>query len=129
MPKEIDNNQVARILMDAVTMGDRAACDKHDISLRTLQRYRLRLEGDPDLARFVVEKKRLQDKAWADEMPVAIASCIKFLKEASHSCDRHDPDAVHAIAGALKIMSEVSMTREVIDARLSGQNRSDTETA
>lgn len=103
-------------------MGDRAACDKHDISLRSLQRYRLRLDGDPVLAQAVAEKKALQDKAWANEIPAAIASCVDFLRRASQSCKEDDPDAVHAIAGALKIMSEVTMAREVIDARLSTED-------
>lgn len=113
--------------MDAVTMGDRAACDKHDISLRTLQRYRSRLDDDPRLAQVVAEKKRLQDEAWADEIPSAIASCVQFLREASQQCDRKDPDAVHAISGAMKLLSEVSLTRKVIDARLSGADSEDRE--
>lgn len=106
-------------------MGDRAACDKHDISLRSLQRYRLRLEDDPGLARVVAEKKLLQDQEWASEIPSAIASCVEFLRRASHSCDESNPDAVHAIAGAVKILGEVSMARQVIDSRLAGDDEDD----
>jgi len=119
-----DRDKAARILLDAIVMGDQAACDKHDISLRSLYRYRSRLEDDPELAKAVIEKKRIQDEKWADQIPTAIASCIDFLRRASQDCKTDDPDAVHAIAGAIKIMGEVSMTREVIDARLAEQNRS-----
>ena len=106
-------------------MGDRAACKKHEISLRSLQRYRQKLDGDPRLSQAVAEKKAIQDKAWADEIPTAIAAGIRFLTRASQECKASNPEAVHAIAGAIKILSEVSMTRQIIDARLAGQDRQD----
>lgn len=120
-----DRDKAARILCDAVVMGDRAACDKHEISLRSLQRYRQKLDGDPELSQVVAQKREIQDKAWGDEIPAAIASCITYLKGAAQACKSDDPDAVHAVAGALKILSEVSMTKQVIDARLAGQDRQD----
>lgn len=119
---QFNRDKAARILLDAATIGDRAACDKHEISLRTLQRYRSRLADDQELSRAVASKKAIQDKQWAQEIPAAIAAGIDFLKRAAQDCDSSHPDAVHAIAGAVKILSEVSLTRDVIDARLASED-------
>lgn len=122
-----DSDKAARILLDAISMGDRAACDKWQISTRTLVRYRERMNGDNSLAQAVREKKALQDRAWASEIPSAISSCVEFLRAASQEVSKTDPEAIHAVAGSLKILSEVLITREVIDARLAGQDRQDTQ--
>lgn len=122
MPRSFNYERAAAALIDATLMGDRAAAEKYEISVKSIEGWRSRLETDEVLREFFYKKKALQDKAWANEIPAAIASCINFLKQASQECDSRDPDAVHAITGALKIMSEVSMTREVIDARLSGED-------
>lgn len=114
-----DPNRAAMILLDAATMGDRATVEKYDISSRTLQRYRSRLANDQELTALVAHKKAEQDKQWASEIPGAIAACIKFIANASQNLKPDDPEAVHAIAGAMKILSEIAMTREVIEARLS----------
>lgn len=122
MPRAFNYERAAAALVDAIVMGDHGAAEKYEVSYRSIQEWRSRLQTDKVLVQFFKEKKALQDKEWAHEIPSAIASCIQYLKKASQECDCKDPDAVHAIAGALKIMSEVSMTREVIDARLAGQD-------
>lgn len=119
---KFDRDKAAKIVLDASLMGDRAAADKWGVSERTVRHYRQKLDSDPEFAEVCQEKKAVQDAAWADEIPSAIASCIDFLKRASQSCNVNDPDAVHAIAGALKILGETSMTREVISARLAQQD-------
>ncbi|MBD1911276.1 hypothetical protein [Leptolyngbya sp. FACHB-8] len=114
-----DPSRAAIILLDAATMGDRATVEKYDISSRTLQRYRSRFASDQELSALVALKKAEQDRAWANEIPGAIAACIKFIGNAAQNLKPDDPEAVHAIAGAMKILSEIVMTREVIEARLS----------
>lgn len=116
-----NRDRAAKILLDAAMVGDRAAAEKWKIAVETICRYRKRLETDAELSKALKLKKAEQDKAWADEIPAAIASCIEFIKNAAYACNPAEPEAVHAIAGALKILSEVSLTREVIEARLSAQ--------
>lgn len=122
-----DIERAAKILIDATLMGDHAACDKWGITVRSLQRYRSRIDNDKEFRISVAQKKAEQDKAWANEIPTAISSCVEFLRAASQEVDKRDPEAIHAVAGSLKILSEVYITREVIDARLSGQDRPDSE--
>ena len=120
MPRAFNYERAAAALVDATLMGDSGAAEKYEVSVKSLQGWRKRLSEDEVLRQFFQEKKAAQDKAWADEIPSAIASCVQFLKAAAQDCKTSDPDSVHAIAGALKILGSVSMTREMVDARLSG---------
>lgn len=122
---KFDRDRAAKILIDAATLGDAKACEKWNVTVRTLQNYRQRLAGDPELSQVFAEKKALQDKTWADEIPEMLKAGIDFLKRAAQEAEARDPDAVHAIAGAVKIVSEVQAMRKVIDARISGQNQPD----
>lgn len=122
-----DQDKAAKIVLDAEMMGDEAASKKWSVSERSIQRYRKKLGSSPELARVVESKKALQDAAWAHQIPEAIEACIKYIREAAEACDRSDPNAVHAIAGAAKVLSEIKMTREVIDARLAESHRQNDE--
>jgi hypothetical protein len=117
-----DRDKAAKILVDASTMGDAAAALKWGIAAETISRYRRKLESDPELSKEIKAKKRLQDQAWADDIPAALTAAIDYLKRASQDADTRDPDAIHAVAGAAKILSEIAITREVIDARLAEQD-------
>jgi len=110
-------------LAEAAFYGDTQAAEHFGISIRSIQRYRKRLKEDDKLASVVVEKKRILEEAWADELPGAIGSAVEFLHRAGKEADPTDPDAIHSVAGALKILSQVAMTRKVIDARLSKADR------
>ncbi|MEL6225282.1 MAG: hypothetical protein AAFR31_21855 [Cyanobacteria bacterium J06627_8] len=129
MPRAFNYERAACALVDAILMGDRAAAEKYEVTYRSIQEWRARLSTDPKLVQLFQEKKQIQDAAWGDEIPNAIASGIKFLTRAAQECKPDDPDAVHAIAGYIKILSEISMTRKVIDARLAGKDRSNAQEA
>jgi transposase-like protein len=116
------------VLVEAAFLGDKATSKKFGISTRTLQRWRKRLNEDGRLSSFVAQRKKELDKAWAEEMPIAIKASIDFIRRAAQEAAPNDPDAIHSIAGALKILSEVAMTREVLDARLARQNRQANQT-
>lgn len=122
MSRAFNYERAASALVDATLMGDRGAAEKYGVSVKSIEGWRSRLNSDELLREFFLKKKDEQDKAWANDIPAAIAACVSYLKSAAQQVSPTDPDAIHSIAGALKIMSEVSMTREVIDARLSGQD-------
>jgi len=124
MPLPVSNERMARVIAESMYHGDRVVAERYGISLRTLQRYRRRYaDGDPDLAALVAQKKAALEREWASELAPAIREAIDYLRRAARDADTHDPNAIHAVAGALKILSEVALTREVLSARLAAQDR------
>jgi transposase-like protein len=115
----IDRERVARIVAEAVSAGDETTCAKYDISQRTLNRWRLQLQDDPKLAQFVLERKAQVERDWVADLPDAISKAIDFLARAAANNSTTDPAMVHSIAGALKILNDVSMGRKMLDARIS----------
>jgi hypothetical protein len=110
--------QMAQILVEALYGGDREAAKKHGVSVRTIQLYRKRLQTDPELSRFFALKKDAFEGMWLEDSTSAIREAIRFLQRAATQADPTDPNAIHAVAGALKILAEVSLTREVLSVRL-----------
>jgi len=123
--KKFTDEQIAQILIEAAYRGDQQTAEKYGISPRTLYRWRDFAEKSPSLTRLMKQKKVAFERGWADEAAGALKAGLEFLKEAAQKASRTDPDVIHAVAGAVKIASEVLITREVLDARLSGQDRED----
>ncbi len=123
MPQVFKYERAAQILAEAAVLGDKEAIARHGVALRTLQRYRRRLSEDEKLARLVAEKKAVLEREWASELAPAIREGIRFLQKAAREADASDPAAIHAVAGALKILSEIALTKEVLDARLAKHHR------
>lgn len=121
--KKFSQDQIAQILVEAAYRGDVDTADKYGISIRTIQRWRALSENDVGLTRLIAQKKLAFEQGWADEAAGALKAGLEFLKEAAQKASKTDPNVIHAIAGAVKIASEVLITREVLDARLSGQDR------
>jgi hypothetical protein len=115
--------RAAELIVEAATLGDKVTCEKSGVSLRTLQRWRGAVARDADLARLVADKKAKVEAGWADKIPGALREAIDFLARAAKDADPKDPAAIHAIAGAMKLLSETSATWKLLDARLARQNR------
>lgn len=127
MPR-FNNELAAIILVESVFFGDKTTAAKYGISTRTIRNYRKRLNEDTQFSASFQEKKERMEREWAHEMPAAIRASIEFLRKAANDAKTDDPDAIHAVAGALKILSEVALTKEIIDARLTVSNRQTNET-
>jgi hypothetical protein len=121
--KKFSNDQIAQMLVEAAYRGDNETAAKYGISARTLQRWRDASAINPQLSQLIAEKNLAFERGWADEAASALKAGLEFLKEAAQKASKTDPAAIHAVAGAVKIASEVLITREVLDARLSGTNR------
>jgi hypothetical protein len=111
--------RVAEVLLEAfVSRDDRKTAQKHGITDRTLRNWRALLFTDPELSELFRSKKARVSEGWADEIPGAMRSTIGFLRKAAEEGDHKNPDMVHSVAGALKLLSEVSATWKLLDARL-----------
>lgn len=125
MPQQIDYDRVASILVEAAFFGEKPTAKRWGITDRTILNYRNRLNEDSELSDIFIRKKEAFETNWADEIPSAIRSAIRFLQTASQQADPADPESIHAVAGALKILAEVGLTKEIIDVRLSRHYRQD----
>lgn len=123
MAYRFNYDKAAKVLIDATTMRDCDVARKHGVCEATIGRYRVRMARDAKLREMVAEKKVLQDVRWADKIASAIVSAVDFLDRAAKAADPQDPEAIHAIAGALKMLGEVQMAREMLDERIAQLRR------
>jgi hypothetical protein len=121
-----NSERAARLLAEASfsMLSDKVFAERHEISEKTLRNYRARMRADPTFAALCRRTKEHAMSDWAESLVPAIKAAIAFLGRAAVECDAADPDAVHSVAGALKILSEVATTQRVIDARFSRPDRS-----
>lgn len=113
--------RAAIILVEAAFFGDKPTARKFGVTTRTIQNYRQRLEEDDELSAFFTIKKQRFEDEWADELPAAIRASIRFLARAAQEANPMDPNVIHSVAGALKILADVTLTKQVLDARLTGR--------
>lgn len=119
MAQVFQRERAAQIIAEAVMGGITATCDKYGISQRTFHRWRARLTaGDTILAEKVTVKMAALERDWAEELPEAIRAAIAFLKRSGEVADAKDPQAIHSVAGALKILTDVTLSRRLIDAKI-----------
>lgn len=120
-----DYERASRALATAALEGNDTAAQRENITVRTLQRYRQRLDTDATLSRLVAEKKARLESEWANEIAPTLRAALAFLQRAATALDPSDPEAVHALAGAFKLVNEGHQTMRVIDARLAEHHRQD----
>lgn len=120
--------RASQILVEALLVvgvipgqADEQVGKKHGVSARQIRRWRKALGSDPELAELVRSKKALAEQGWAEQLPGAIRACIDFVFRAAGSANIKDPQAIHSMVGALKILTDVETTRRMVDARLRKQ--------
>lgn len=112
-----DNAKAARALVDAALRGDAQACASHGIALRTLQNYRKLLETDDELARFYAELSRtVTTQNWANELNVTLTTAIRKQGDLIRGITTSSADNISAVTGAIKALSEIAITRDVLGA-------------
>src|SRR6185436_21162059 len=95
--------------------------------IRTLYNYRNELQSNESFAEHFARKKQAFDKAWAEELPAALAESVKFLAQVARNAQK-DPNAyrnpllISAVAGAMKLCAEVYYTGKFMDARINSEN-------
>jgi hypothetical protein len=119
--------RAAVVLVEAAYYGDKAASERNGVTERTVRNYRERLNEDTELSASFLIKKQLFDESWADELPGAIRAGIQFLARAAREADPRDAQTIYSMAGALKILADVTLTKRVLDARLTGRGEPERE--
>lgn len=127
MSVNFNMERAAKALVDAILMGDRAAAEKYNVTIKSLEGWRVRLETDKAFREFFQRLRKAKDEGWADDIPAALASCIAFLKRAGQEADPSQPEAIEAIAHAAETLSDIALTRKVVDERFS-QAREENQT-
>jgi len=124
---QLNYDRASTILVEAVFFGDVPTAKRWGIHHRTIENYRQRLDSDNQLVLLFQSKKESFESEWAKDIPMALRSAIRFLQDASQSVTV-TPESIHAVAGAAKILAEIGLTKEIIDARLGRHDRPDRET-
>lgn len=110
--------RIAEVLVAAFLNGDRKTAERYGVTDRTLRNWRKLLDSEPKLSELFRAKKAQASEGWANEVPGAIRSAVTFLRRAAEEGDCRDPNMVHSIAGAMKLLSETAATWRLLDARL-----------
>lgn len=118
MKKKIDPDLLGSALAYSALHGDVATSQHFKISTRTLQRARS--NGALELAGVVAHKKDVLIGEWVQGVPSALADCVAFVARAMRELNPNDPEALHAVCGAIKILSEAQMNQEVLNVWLEG---------
>lgn len=113
-----NRERAARVLVDASFYGDQAAAKRAGLHERTIDNYRRYMAEDAELARLFAEKKRLFEASWASELPAAIRACIAFFVRAAQEGNPRDPEMVHAVAGAFKLVTDAGFAKAILDVKL-----------
>lgn len=116
--------KMAQALVDAAYTSDEAAASKHGVTVRTIRRWRDQLQDDPELVTKTATAHQAAQGSWVDTIDGAIQAGIDFLARAAAQANPCDPEAIHAVAGAVKILFEVQMSQQILDARLAARSSS-----
>jgi hypothetical protein len=107
-----DRDRALRVLVDAFDLGDATACQRHGISVRTLERYRVRLKGDPQLSEAVAQKKEELERDWRQARRRALRSGITKLEQLIQVAEVKQ---LRDVAGAVKILGDLEVVAGVLD--------------
>lgn len=110
----------AQILAEADFSTDKVVCARYNISERTLWRWRALATEDQRLADLVSIKRSEIESEWVSDAIRTIRCQFEFLRRAAEKADPKDPAAIHAIAGAMKLLGDGVAGSRIIDARISG---------
>lgn len=123
MARKFNHDRAAMVLSDALVMGDRASAEKWKLTVRSVQKYRERLEKDEQLRIKVKELQQKQEENWASEIPAVLTEAMSFFKKAftdnTHDTGIHCPETIEALTGALETLADIELTRSIVSQRLS----------
>jgi len=120
MPSPYTTEKKAKAIVDAALTTDREAASEHDISRKSLTRWRKALDTDQALQKRVTAlwaEVREADN-WVEDSTHTIRTAFSFLRTAMNELDPSDPDAVTAVTQAISSIAEAKAVADIMDARL-----------
>lgn len=117
---KFNRERAALILVDAITLGDRTAADRHQVSEKSIQRYRARLLTDPSLSAIVQEKGREAEHGWHFARARFLRKTLQKLEEL---VDKATADNFEHVISALKAAGELDLATEALGVGLSARQQ------
>jgi len=111
---EVDLELAAAVLVDAARHDDATAGAMHNLSRRTVLRYRKRLRTDPQLAQLVASKltELEQPSSYLPTVRETLEQALWFILQAAKNSNYRDPEMVKAIADAYGTIADIDLARE-----------------
>ena len=109
--ERFNRERAAMVLVDAITLGDKTAAERHDISEKSVSRYRARLLIDPELSRIVQEKGREAEHGWHFARARFLRKTLQKLEE---MVDAATPDHFEHVIAALKAAGELDLATQAL---------------
>lgn len=107
-----DRDRAARILVDAIALGDKTACKQWGITERTLGRYRVRLEADRGLSEAVRIIGDKADKHWRTARTQFLRKAIAKLETLIAAAT---PKQIRDVAEAVRVVGELDVASQVLN--------------
>lgn len=106
---------MARIIVDAVEMGEKYAAEYWGVCDRTVRRYRQIVPTDPELAALVDEKRRTHSQeAEAEWRKTRVRFLCRAVGTLERLLENADAKQIRTIAGAIKIVGELHTTQQAL---------------
>jgi hypothetical protein len=118
MARTFNYERAATIPAEAQFLSDDQVAEQWGITTRTIRNYRERVVNDSELSDIFLKKISAIGADWAQEMPEVLRAQLRFLKRAADEANPKDPETIHAIAGAYKLVFESGIMKAIVDARL-----------
>jgi hypothetical protein len=112
----LNTERAARILVDAAYLGDTRAAEKWKITTRTIENYRARLKTDHELSALFATMRAAAEGNWKHELGRALTTGIRKLARLLEDVTIAEADTIEAVTGAVKALSEIAITGEVLNA-------------
>jgi hypothetical protein len=115
---QLNYERAARILTDAAYYGDEKSAEKWEITSKTIRNYRERLKTDPQLSALFQKFRQKFEAEWKPELARSIFVTVRKIAEMVEAVDTAHPCAemLEALTGAVKALSEIAITTEVLNA-------------
>lgn len=108
---QLTEQEAARLVADALSVGKRQAATNWKVSVRTVERHLAASLADPATAQLVAKKLEATDGEWRD---VAVEFLRKGIAKLGALIDQAGTGQIRDVAGAVKIVGELQVVREAL---------------
>lgn len=115
--RALDYRLAAIILHDAAFLGDVKAAELHNVTIRTIVRYRKRSQSDAKLSRAVAELQGKTTQIRPPQTTEAISALVAWVKEAPNELE-YTASNVAVVVDAIKTLSDIEITKAFVEVKL-----------